>query len=233
MTGGAAGWQDPPEIRLGKVQADGLLVVRRPHLLAPLPAPWPEAQPHGEVMIELKLDGNHLDRRAVERALLRRQARQVQRLEEQDASWRGEEPLWLVAPYLPLWLEEMRTPVRCAPGCYWVEPQWHRFLWIAANELPLLDELIRFLQVGVARIVIDDHLINSPQPVMMAFSQAFIFRPEPPVRVSLREPAIRGDLVHLLVIAHLENDGEEIQAVSAGTLADLLLGGQQLFRERG
>jgi hypothetical protein len=144
-TGGAAWWQDPPEIRLGKVTSDGLLVVRRPHLLAPLPAPWPEAQPHGEVMIELKLAGNHLDRKAVERALLRRQARQVQRLEEQDASWRGEEPLWLVAPHLPLWLEEMRTPLRCAPGCYWVEPQWHRFLWIAANELPLLDELIPFL----------------------------------------------------------------------------------------
>jgi len=145
MTGGAAGWQDPPEIRLGKVQSDDLLVVRRPDLLALLPAPWPEAQPHDEVMIELKLDGNHLDRKAVERALLRRQARQVQRLEEHDASWRGEEPLWLVAPYLPLWLEEMRTPVRCAPGCYWVEPHRQSFLWTAANELPLLDELVPFL----------------------------------------------------------------------------------------
>jgi hypothetical protein len=33
-------------------------------------------------MLELKLAGNHLDRKAVERALLRRQARQVQRLED-------------------------------------------------------------------------------------------------------------------------------------------------------
>jgi len=32
-----------------------------------------------------------------------------------------------------------------APGCYWVEPPWQRFLWIAANELPLLDELVPFL----------------------------------------------------------------------------------------
>lgn len=39
----------------------------------------------------------------------------------------------------------MRQPVRFAPGCYWVEPRWRRFLWIAANELPLLDELIPFL----------------------------------------------------------------------------------------
>jgi hypothetical protein len=86
-----------------------------------------------------------LDRKAVERALLRRQARQVQRLEDQDASWLGEEPLWLVAPHVPDWLDAMRGPVCFAPGCYWVEPQWHRFLWIAANELPLVDELIPFL----------------------------------------------------------------------------------------
>jgi hypothetical protein len=145
MTGGAAEWQDPPEIRLGKLTSDGLLVIRRPHGLAPLPAPWPLAQPHAEVMIELKLDGNHLDRKEVERALLRRQARQLQRVEEEDASWRGEEPLWLIAPHLPKWLQEMRTPERYAPGCYWVEPQWQRFVWIAANELPLRDELVPFL----------------------------------------------------------------------------------------
>jgi hypothetical protein len=144
-TGGSAAWQDPTEIRLEKVTCDGFLVTRRPQGLAPLPAPWPLAQPHSEVMIELKLDGNHLDREAVERALLRRQARQLQRVKEQDASWRGEEPLWLIAPHLPPWLKEMRAPERCAPGCYWVEPQWQRFLWIAANELPLVDALIPFL----------------------------------------------------------------------------------------
>jgi hypothetical protein len=127
------------------MQSDGFLVIRRPHLLEHLAAPWPEAQPHGEVMLELKMAGNHLDREAVERALLRRQARQVQRVEEQGASWLGEEPLWLVASHLPGWLQEMRRPACFAPGCYWIEPQWQRFLWIAANELPLRDELIPFL----------------------------------------------------------------------------------------
>ena len=66
-------------------------------------------------------------------------------LEEQDASWLGHEPLWLVAPHLPEWLDEMRSPMRFAPGCYWIEPPDQNFLWIAANELPLLDELIPFL----------------------------------------------------------------------------------------
>jgi hypothetical protein len=144
-TGGAAGWQDPPEIRLEKVTADGFLVIRRPQLLAQLPAPWPEARPHSEVMIELKLAGNHLDRKAVARAVLRRHAREVQRLEEEDASWRGHEPLWLIAPHLPSWLNEVYAPVRATTGCYWVEPQWGKFLWIAANELPLVNELIPFL----------------------------------------------------------------------------------------
>jgi hypothetical protein len=96
-------------------------------------------------MLELKMAGNHLDRKAVERALLRRQARQVQRLEEQDAAWRGEEPLWLVAPHLPEWVAEARRPECFAPGCYWIEPRWHNVLWIAANELPLREDLIPFL----------------------------------------------------------------------------------------
>ena len=143
VTGGAAGWQDPPEIWLEKIQSDGFLVVRDPSGLQRLAAPWPEAQPHVEVMIELKLAGNHLDRKEVARAQLRRQARELQRIEE-DAAWPDEEPLWLVAPHLPEWLKEMRRPERFAPGCYRVEP-WGRFLWIAANELPLLDELVPFL----------------------------------------------------------------------------------------
>lgn len=144
ITGGGAGWQDPPEIRLQKVQADGLLVIQQPHLLEHLTPPWPEARFDAEVMIELKLAGNHLDRLAVERALLRRQARQVQRV-ERDPRWPREEPLWLVAPHLPVWLMWTRSPVQIAPGCYWVDPLWHSFLWIAANELPLVDELIPFL----------------------------------------------------------------------------------------
>ena len=127
------------------MQSDGFLVVRRPDLLAHLAAPWPEAQPHGEVMLELKMAGNHVDRGAVERALLRRQARQVQRVEGPDVSWLGEEPLWLMAPHLPEWVEATRRPERFTPGCYRVEPRWHQFLWVAANELPLRDELIPFL----------------------------------------------------------------------------------------
>jgi hypothetical protein len=144
ITGGAVRWQALPEIKLEELLSNDFLMVRRPHLLAHLAAPWPEALPHGEVMLELKLAGNHLDREAVERALLQRQVRQVQRLEE-DASWLGEEPLWLVAPHVPEWSQELHRPVRFAPGCYRIDPHGHSFLWIAANELPLRDELVPLL----------------------------------------------------------------------------------------
>ncbi len=144
ITGGAVGWRDLPEMRIEKVQSDRFLVIRRPHLLAHLAAPWPEAQPHAEVMIEVKPTGSHLDRLEVERALLLRQARQVERLDE-DASWLGQEPLWLVASHVPGWVEEKYRPERFAPGCYRVDSDEGGFLWIAANELPLLDELIPLL----------------------------------------------------------------------------------------
>ena len=143
LTGGAAEWQEPSEIRLEKVTGDGSLVIRRPASLEQLPAPWSLARAPSEVMIELKLPGNHLDRKAVARTLLRRQALEVQLLEEHDAEWVGEVPLWLVAPHLPEWLQAAKRPVRLAPGCYCIEPDW--FLWIAANELPLLDPLVPFL----------------------------------------------------------------------------------------
>ncbi|WP_438030164.1 hypothetical protein [Sorangium sp. So ce233] len=147
LTGGAVTWQDPPEIRLEKVQSDGLLVIHRPELLARFTMPWPRARGAEEVMVELKLAGDHVDRSAIERALLRRQARQLQRVEEEQPtpSWLGHEPLWLVAPHVPEWLGQAYAPTRFAPGCYRVEPLGHCFLWIAANELPLRDELVAFL----------------------------------------------------------------------------------------
>ena len=145
ITRGAATWQEPPEIRLEKVQSDGLLMIHRPDLLAHLPAPWSEARLYMELMLELKLAGDHLDMSAVERAFLRRQARQVQRVESSAPIWPGDLPLWMVAPHVPKWLGQVRKSVRVAPGCYSIEPLCPSLLWIAANELPLCDELVPFL----------------------------------------------------------------------------------------
>ena len=145
VTHGAVVWVDPPEIRLEKVQSDGFRVVRHSDQLPRLAAPWSAASGHDEVMVEVKMPGDHLGMKEVERALLRRQARQVQRVEEQEPVWPGDEPLWMVAPHLPEWLWKVRSPRRFAPGCYRIEPLGHCLTWIAANELPLDEELLPFL----------------------------------------------------------------------------------------
>ncbi len=97
----------------------------------------------------------------------------------------------------------------------------------------LVDNLVGLLKVGVTGVVVDDHLVDSAQAVVMALAEALVLGTKPPVGIARGEPAIRGDLVHLLVIAHLENDREEVQAVATGALADLLLGGQQFRGEGG
>jgi len=51
------------------------------------------------------------------------------------------------------------------------------------------------------------------------------------VRIAAAEAAVSGDLVHLLVVAHFEDGGEEIQAIGAGLLADLLFGREELWGE--
>ena len=78
--------------------------VRRP--------PWPDASGHTEILVEIKMPGDHLNNRTLERALLRRQARQVQRVEAIEPFFDGQEPLWLVAPILPNMLLQRRDVVR-------------------------------------------------------------------------------------------------------------------------
>jgi len=206
VTKGAAGWQDPPEIRLEKVQADGFLIIREPGRLRGLAAPWPEARSHVEVMIELKLAGNHLDRKEVARAQLRRQARELQRIEE-DGAWLGEEPLWLVAPHLPGWLKEMRTPECFAPGCYRVEPGG-RFLWIAANELPLLDELVPFLMARSGQALDEfGHWVAPHRPLEWVLSMLEYLPMSTPAREELlwrfgkaEDPEVEARRQHILKV---------------------------------
>jgi hypothetical protein len=144
-THGALAWKDPPEIRLLKVQADGMLLVKDPVRLLTLEPPWREAAGHDEILLELKMAGDHTDPAAVERMLLRRQARQVERLEDAIASWSGVEPIWVAAPLLPPSMRARYKPKRFAPGCYRIGPAVFSFIWIASNELPLRDDLVPFL----------------------------------------------------------------------------------------
>ena len=154
VTHGGVAWKAPPEVGLVSVQADGLLMVKDPARLDDLAQPWPAARRHTEIQIELKMPGDHTDATEVERGLLRRQARQVERMEApQDPPWRGQQPLWWVAPHVPRDLAEQRALRRFAPGCYRIGTgsRGFDFLWIAANELPLCEALIPFLVVRSGR----------------------------------------------------------------------------------
>ncbi|MEP7127122.1 MAG: hypothetical protein ABJE95_39680 [Byssovorax sp.] len=145
VTHGAATWQLPPELNMSEVRLDGLLLVTAPAALAALPPPWSTVKEPGEIILEIKMAGDHTDMVALDRAVLRRYARQVQRREDRKDAWDGEEPLWIVAPRVPPLLAKRRSLECLAPGCYLVSPTPFPFLWIAANELPLLAELVPFL----------------------------------------------------------------------------------------
>lgn len=155
LTHGAMAWSDPPEISLTKVQGDGRLVVRDPALLPPLDPPWTEVRGHDEIQVEIKMAGDHLDLPAIERILLRRHARQIERVEDPDAPFLGQLPIWAVAPHASDALRATWKLRRVAPGCYRVGPSWFPFLWIAANELPLRDDLVPFLVARSGRALDD------------------------------------------------------------------------------
>lgn len=151
-TSGAAEFLLPAEIGLTEVRLDGGLLVKDPARLASLPQPWSLAAEHDEVVMEVKMQGDHLNRLAMERALLRRQAQQVVRVEEGSVNPRARSmPLLMVASHVPKLLLYNGSALLLGPGCYSVEPSGFPFLWIAANELPLREELIPFLIARTGR----------------------------------------------------------------------------------
>lgn len=145
ITAGAAVWDAPVEIGLAAVRLDGVLRVRDADRLAVLAGPWTHTRGHDELVLEIKMPGDHVDLRMLDRAVLRRQARQVQRREDPEDRWDGEEPLWIVAPHVPEVLPARRKLEALGSGCYRVGPCFFPLLWIAANELPFREELIPFL----------------------------------------------------------------------------------------
>ncbi len=154
LTRGGASWKDAPEIGFEKVQSDGILVIHDPARLQLLPSPWNLVPVPEEILLEFKMWGDHIDLEAVMRTLLRRQARETQRVVEslrKKNPWTGRQTLWLVSGYVPEWVMERYQPLRVAPGCYEWSQEHFTALWIAANELPLCDELLPFLIARTGR----------------------------------------------------------------------------------
>ena len=68
VTHGAAAWQLAPELNMSEVRLDGLLLVHAPALLAPLAPPRSTVRERGELVLEIKMPGDHVDMPAVDRA---------------------------------------------------------------------------------------------------------------------------------------------------------------------
>jgi len=145
VTHGGVSWQLPPELGMSEVRLDGLLLVHDPSLLTKLAPPWSLVVQADEVALEVKMQGDHSDLLSFDRASLRRLARQVQRREDPGDRFDGESSLWYVASHVPAIIKKRRPVTPVAPGCYRIGPDWFSTFWIAANELPLVDELVPFL----------------------------------------------------------------------------------------
>ena len=158
LTNGAASWKDAPEIGLESVQSDGILVIHDPVHLKKLEPPWNLIDDTDEILVEYKMQGDHVDRLALSRMLLRRQAREVQRIERAMAArtiWSGNQTVWVASAYLPDWASERYRPTELARGCYRFSREHFSGLWIASNELPLRDELIPFLITRTGRPLLE------------------------------------------------------------------------------
>ncbi len=82
-----------------------------------LPA-WNDAHRHADVVVEVKMPGDHLHPLAIRRAELRRAAWHVRRTEKQGPHWEGSVGLWHVAPHVPEVLRRLAELHPLAPGCY-------------------------------------------------------------------------------------------------------------------
>ena len=97
----------------------------------------------------------------------------------------------------------------------------------------LVDELVALHQVGVARVVVDHHLVDLLQTVMVSLAEPLVFHAEPPVRIADREAALGGDRVELVGVDVLEDRRVEIEPVAAGIALDLALHGDEFGRQVG
>jgi len=166
-TNRACRWEPPRELPLGaEVHPDGAIRVLHPDKLRDLPAPWSSLLGLAAV-VELKMPGDHTDHETWVRARSRQVIwDQVELLalkrDEREAALASNRPtrpvtlpphadLVFVAPHLPDWIGAHSELILCGDGVWRVGGAGVRALWVAANDLPLHDALLPFLQVRSGR----------------------------------------------------------------------------------
>lgn len=139
-----------PTSSLQSAEGDGLLLASSLGVnLSHMQAPWrffPKDQP--EVMIELKMRGDHTDEHAVHRALLQRNAWEFERRDKAHKlkqPYNHTVPIWFVSAHFPRWLDIRAKFNLIEPGCYRYSSFLFDWYWFVSNELPLDEALIPFL----------------------------------------------------------------------------------------
>ena len=97
----------------------------------------------------------------------------------------------------------------------------------------LVRERVALEQVGVGGVVVDDHLVDLRQPILVALRELLVLHPEAPVGIAAWEAPIGRDLVHLVIGQHLEDDWEEVEPISTRDLLDAFLLFPQIARQSG
>ncbi len=77
----------------------------------------------------------------------------------------------------------------------------------------LVHRMVATHQIGVARVVVDDHLVNLGKPVIVALLELLEGHSERPVRITGGEAPIRRDFVEIFGIDDLEDRLVKIEAV--------------------
>jgi len=160
LTHHAVVFETAPEIRTTELQPDGLLRTMTPAALQHLAPPWSLLR--HEAVFDGKMPGDKLGPDVLQRCCFRREARQAQRFKDVEKANQELDPTpdhcaaWVLAPHVPRWLRAWEREGRFAlvpagTGCWWVTPAMFPVLWIAANELPLREELIPFLTARTGR----------------------------------------------------------------------------------
>jgi hypothetical protein len=147
----------PPESKTTELHADGMLYVVNAELVNALSSPWC-LMTKAQLVLEFKMQGDKFDRYQYERALLRRQAAQVEYLKQYpDDKNPISLPLWIVTGQIKEWLVEQKYILsQVAQACYRLEPASYEVYLIVANEMePLREDLIPFLVTRTGQRLVD------------------------------------------------------------------------------
>src|SRR5262249_13191118 len=96
----------------------------------------------------------------------------------------------------------------------------------------LVDERVALQEIGVRGVVVDHHLVDLLEAILVALGEALVIHSEAPMRIARRKTAVGGDLVHLLVGQDLERRRKEIETVCAGVALDNGLDVAEVRRQR-